>query len=325
VLTRVLDGVTRRVPLDAVARELVSLAGVAGNVPTALGCSAPAVTAVPVRTPATAWRRTTPVVLLHGYLGTEAIWAPLVPRLHRNGFVDVFTLRYDSLCAGVPELAAGLVAATATVMSRTGSPEVHLVGHSLGGLVVRYAVQVLGLDGAARSVVTVGTPHRGTRLAWLGLGPAVAQLHPGSVLLRELPPLEATPRVRWAVVHGSADFVAPPHVSGDAVSVPGYGHHSVLDSPELSEIVVAHLRASDRSSVPLWASPRAPSAGHGAVRAAQGTVRRTGSGVTDPPRGSCGCRRSRGAAGPDRCRSERCGPPQAPTTGADGPDGVDGD
>jgi triacylglycerol lipase len=255
VLTRVLDGVTRRVALDAVARELLSLAGAAGNVPRALGQPAPEVSEVPVVVPWPARTRTTPVLLVHGYLGTEAVWAPLVPRLHRNGFVDVFTLRYDTLSAGVPQLAAGLVEAVRTVLRRTGSPDVHLVGHSLGGLVARYAVQLLGLDEVTRSVVTVGTPHRGTRLAWLGLGPAAAQLQPGSGLLRDLPPLEDTSRVRWAVVQGSADILVSPRRARDELSLSGYGHHSVLGAPELADVVVAHLAASDRPSVHGVPSP----------------------------------------------------------------------
>jgi hypothetical protein len=37
-----------------------------------------------------------------------------------------------------------------------------LVGHSMGGLVARYAVEVLGLWQHTAAVVTIGTPHRGT-------------------------------------------------------------------------------------------------------------------------------------------------------------------
>lgn len=37
-----------------------------------------------------------------------------------------------------------------------------LIGHSMGGLVVRYAVEVLGLWEHTAAVVTIGTPHRGS-------------------------------------------------------------------------------------------------------------------------------------------------------------------
>lgn len=229
--------------MTTLGRELSSLAYAVANLPRALGQGKPVVLELPLLGPAPAVPIGTPVLLLHGYLGTGAAWAPLVRRLHEEGFVNVFALRYDSLSAGVPELAAVLADAARTAMARTGYAGVHLVGHSLGGLVARYAVQRLGLDRVTRSVVTIGTPHRGSRLARLGVGPAVAQLRPGSVLLRQLPPLTETGHVRWAVIYASADIVARA-VAGD-VALAGYGHHSVLEAPELADAVVEHLREAE--------------------------------------------------------------------------------
>lgn len=228
--------------LTTLGRELTCLASAVVHLPRAIGHGAPVVLELPPPVPP-AVPIGTPVLLLHGYLGTGTAWGPLVRRLHTAGFVHVFALRYDSLSAGVPELAEVLTDAVRTTMARTGHTGVHLVGHSLGGLVVRYAVQRLGLDRVTRSVVTIGTPHRGSRLARLGVGPAVAQLRPGSVLLRQLPPLTQTGQVRWAVIYASADVVARA-VAGET-SLRGYGHHSVLEAPELADAVVEHLRGAE--------------------------------------------------------------------------------
>ena len=62
----------------------------------------------------------------------------------------------------------------------------HVVGHSLGGLVARYYVQRLGGDARVHTLVTLGTPHSGTVPAYflpLRLG---RQLRPGSDLMTEL-------------------------------------------------------------------------------------------------------------------------------------------
>jgi triacylglycerol lipase len=135
------------------------------------------------------------------------------------------------------------------VMARTGASHVHLVGHSLGGLVARYAVQRLGLDEVTRSVTTVATPHGGSPLARFGPGPAAAQLRPGSVLLRGLPPLDLSGPVRWRVIAASADLVVPVAPLG-AVTLAGYGHHSILAAPELADAVLGNLR---NASVPAAA------------------------------------------------------------------------
>lgn len=236
------------VGFDTVGRELMSLVNVAAMIPRALSPVDLGVTGVPYVGHPPTMAITTPVLLVHGYLGSERPWTPLVRRLHTGGFVHIFTLRYNSLSAGVPQLAAELAEQAATVMARLGLPTVHLIGHSLGGLVARYAVQRLGLDQVARSVTTVATPHRGSPLARFGAGPAAAQLRPDSALLRGLPPLEQTRQVRWAVVHAGADLVVPPPRTGEGLCLAGYGHHSILNAPELAEAVVTHLVSAESAA-----------------------------------------------------------------------------
>lgn len=209
----------------------------------------PGLTGIPFVGPQPTAPVVTPVVLVHGYLGTAAVWGPLVRRLHADGFVSIFTLGYDALSAGVPQLAVELADHVATIMRGVQRPGVHLVGYSLGGVVARYAVQRLELDRITRTVATIATPHRGSPLAWLGPGPAAAQLRPGSALLRELPPLEATHQVKWAVIHAGADLVVPPPPPGEGCCLPGYGHHSILSASELADAVVAHLRNGELTPV----------------------------------------------------------------------------
>jgi pimeloyl-ACP methyl ester carboxylesterase len=236
---------------QAVGRELASMLRAAANLPAALGRRAPHLVDVAVSAGAPAPATATPVILVHGYLGTQDVWTPLVRRLHGAGYVNVSTLRYDALSAGVPELGAALVDVVTAVVARTGRQHVHLVGHSLGGLVVRYAVQRLGLDRVTASVATVAAPHRGIPLAWFGPGPAAAQLRSGSALFRGLPPLDGAGPVRWAVIHGSADLIVPAPPAGAGTRLAGYGHHSILTSPELADAILDHLVAAEPASVRL--------------------------------------------------------------------------
>ncbi|HEY0359066.1 MAG TPA: alpha/beta fold hydrolase [Mycobacteriales bacterium] len=228
--------------LTGVRREASCLLRAVTGLPTVLGDRTPRLTELPSAGAATI---TTPVILVHGYLGTGAGWAPLVRSLHRAGVGNVFVLRYDAFAAGVPAAAAALVAAATTAMARAGRPGVHLVGHSLGGVVVRYAVQHLGLDAVTRSVLTVAAPHQGTWLARFGPGPSAAALRPGSPILAALPPLESTPGVRWAAVHAGTDVVVGGRRAAGGTSVPAYGHLGILRAPELGDAVLAHLASGE--------------------------------------------------------------------------------
>lgn len=215
-----------------------------------------------------------PVLLVHGYLGTPSCWDRLVPRLHDAGVDDVFTFGYNAIASTIPLLAADLVRAAELAMDRTRTNGIHLAGHSLGGLVIRYAVQRLGLSAVADAVVTIATPHRGSPLAVVAPGVAGAQMRPGSALLHHLPPLWSTSGVRWLVVDSDQDLVVPPSLppttdsppegppadtlradsiavgAGGAsvasgavehVVVSGIGHQGILRSPQVCDAVVRHL------------------------------------------------------------------------------------
>lgn len=74
----------------------------------------------------------------------------------------------------------------------TGSRDARLffVTHSMGGLVARYAVEVLGLWSDTRAVVTIGTPHRGSSKAALFLNsglPGLGWYSRFTTLIRSLP------------------------------------------------------------------------------------------------------------------------------------------
>lgn len=84
--------------------------------------------------------------------------------------------------AGTPERAAVLATeidrareafcrerSTDDVATCTASTQVHLVGHSQGGLDARYVVSKLGYGPHTASVTTIGAPHRGTPLGDVGL------------------------------------------------------------------------------------------------------------------------------------------------------------
>ncbi|GGY19728.1 hypothetical protein GCM10010358_83000 [Streptomyces minutiscleroticus] len=193
----------------------------------------------------------TPVLLVPGYLSPHAAWDPLLRKLRLDGFHDITCLHYNPFKMGIPDIASLLVSEARNAMQRSGSSGVHLIGYSLGGLAVRYAVQRLGLDDAVLSAVTVATPHHGSLLAHLGVGPAVRQLRSNSPLLSALPDIDASQKVQWFLIGAQSDAVVPLSNAtagqyADSSCIPGCGHLRIMDSPELADAVVSHLKSSTR-------------------------------------------------------------------------------
>lgn len=104
-----------------------------------------------------------PVLLVHGYICNHRVWDALTPRLRRAGHA-VLCVNLEPLFTSIGDYAAQIEQAVQTLCSRTGASQVALVGHSMGGLAIRAWLRDFGLDRAAR-VITLGTPHAGTRIA----------------------------------------------------------------------------------------------------------------------------------------------------------------
>ncbi|MFI0511505.1 esterase/lipase family protein [Streptomyces sp. WSLK1-5] len=128
-----------------------------------------------------------PVVLLHGFIDNRSVFVLLRRSLAQHGREQIESLNYSPLTCDIRAAAELLGRHIEGICERTGSERVDVVGHSLGGLIARYYVQRLGGDARVRTLVTLGTPHSGTRVVPLANAhPIVRQMRPGSELLEEL-------------------------------------------------------------------------------------------------------------------------------------------
>lgn len=163
----------------------------------------------------------TPILLVHGMVDNRSIFTLLHRGLRRRGFHRVLTLNYSPLTRDVRLAATSLATRVEELCEETGFERIHLIGHSMGGLIARYYVQCLGGDARVHTLVTLGTPHAGTRAASLVPHDLARQLRPGSDLVREL--AQATPGCRTRFLAVWSDL--------DALIVPK--RHARVDHPDL--------------------------------------------------------------------------------------------
>jgi pimeloyl-ACP methyl ester carboxylesterase len=203
-----------------------------------------------------------PILLVHGLVDNRSIFARLQRTLRRRGFSQVETLNLPLYATDVPHAGLMLAAAVTQLCARTGYQQVHVVAHSLGGLVARYYVQRLDGDERVHTLVTLGTPHGGTRLAHLvpRVVPyrLVASLRPGSPLLTELARPAAGCRTRFVAVGGGLDSVVRPESAALChpdlrvlnVTIPGLGHHALPFNGDVAHGIAAVL--ADLDAAPRW-------------------------------------------------------------------------
>lgn len=210
-----------------------------------------------------------PVVLVHGYAHNHSGWYVLEKALRKEGYSHLSAIDHDPWVRAVPEIARQLAAHVREVKAKTGSPKVHVVGHSLGGLILRWYVQELGGDEHVDTAVTICSPHRGSPIARLGGLRTMQDLAPGSTLLRQLAHGTRETDVRWVGVWSDTDALVPgwsarldhPHLKATNHKARFHGHLSAIVSPVVVRNVVHELVASDARPVgPARVLPLRPAA-----------------------------------------------------------------
>jgi pimeloyl-ACP methyl ester carboxylesterase len=71
-------------------------------------------------------------------------------------------MSYPPLGTSVEQPAEQLVAEVETILCATGADKVHLVGHSLGGVVIAQAITDRRLDGRVDTAIILGSPCGGS-------------------------------------------------------------------------------------------------------------------------------------------------------------------
>jgi len=115
-----------------------------------------------------------PVLLVHGYLCNHRVWDDMARALRQAGH-PVLTVDLEPLFTSIDDYAATLERSVTTLLAQTQSQQVVLVGHSMGGLAIRAWLRAHGSGRVAR-IVTLGTPHQGTRIAQASMTPNGAQM-----------------------------------------------------------------------------------------------------------------------------------------------------
>ena len=213
----------------------------------------------------------TPIILVHGLVDNRSIFTLLRRALRRRGFGRILTLNYSPLTQDVRGVAARLADLVERTCEETGYERVHVVGHSLGGIVARYYVQRLGGDARVHTLCTLGSPHSGTHAAKLlpqALPGTVRQLRPGSDLMTELAAPSPGCATRFVAFWSDLDqLIVPqrnaaidhPDLAVRNVQLRGVGHMSLpIHGRVVHEIatVLAHLD-EDGSTLSAGVTPLA--------------------------------------------------------------------
>ncbi len=190
---------------------------------------------------------TLPVLLVHGYLCNGAIWTPMRRFLEARG-VPAFSHDLEPVHAGIDDYVDALAERIEAVCRTAGTERLVVVGHSMGGLVVRACLRK-GRGARIAKLVTLGTGHRGSRMARFGQGENARQMEWGSAWIRALEQAEhGAPAVPVTSIYSPIDNLIVPRESAvlqgaKNLRAAPIGHVSLAFAPAIREMVLDEIRS----------------------------------------------------------------------------------
>ncbi len=170
------------------------------------------------------------VVLVHGFLCNRGLWAPWLARLkkHRRAFVAV---NLEPVFGSIDRYATLIDRAITQVTQATGMPPL-IICHSMGGLAVRAWLQATHSGGSrVHHIVTIGSPHGGTKIARFAYPENVRQMSYNSAWLVKLKSSErGEDRKLFTCFYSNCDNIVFP---ASTATLPGADNRHIPGVPHL--------------------------------------------------------------------------------------------
>jgi len=176
-----------------------------------------------------------PLILVHGMGGNPGTFIPMAWYLWLQGRKRSYKINFEH-GQSIDQMAQALNRFVADVLKATGERQVEIVAHSMGGIIARLALARRGSAQRVKTLITLGTPHRGTHVARFANTELTLELRPDSALMRRLAAISWPARVRGVSFWSRADLlVLPPESAAldgtEQVDASPITHYSYLIGP----------------------------------------------------------------------------------------------
>lgn len=194
------------------------------------------------------------IILIHGLYHNSSAWTLFRRRLKARGFHRLSTVSYSSLRQDFWRLVAKIDQHICSI-SDTQHGSIILVGHSLGGLLAKACASRGECRGRIAGVITLGSPHQGSKLAVMGIGPLARDIAHGGPIPTEIASGLLAERVRCFAIYSPIDNMVLPNEALRPME-PGWAcietepvsHVSLLYHRPTTDLVIQKLREICRGS-----------------------------------------------------------------------------
>jgi len=193
----------------------------------------------------------TPILLVHGYGQNQMDWIWFRYQLKHKQVGPIYSINLTPPFASISDLAELVKQRVTSIQQETQQSHIILIGHSMGGLVSCYYAEFLAKPGDVLTIITLGSPFQGTKLAALGYGKNVKEMAPHSPFLKEITQRIQHSSIQYHHVASKMDNIIVPWESAlplsntandDQLILDDHGHLQLLISPKVIAQVVKWIQ-----------------------------------------------------------------------------------
>jgi len=186
-----------------------------------------------------------PVILLHGLFHNRACWLWVKFRLRRKGLRNLYTINLPPW-KDIESLTERLTLKIDELRLAGAGDRVHLVGHSMGGVIARNYLQLRGGGERVDRCVLLAAPNHGSKLAPFAISRLGEALVPGSAFLNRLNAAPLPHPERITAICSRHDNIVLPWQSARlegvrTIELSGMGHVGILYCPNALDALIEGL------------------------------------------------------------------------------------
>lgn len=189
----------------------------------------------------------TPVLFLHGLFFNKTCWTVMKLRLKSLGVTNLHTMNLPPT-RDIETLTEKVALKVDTLRHTYKCEKVHLVCHSMGGIIARNFVQIRGGADKVEQCILLGAPNKGSKLAPFAITRLSESIMPGAEFLTNLNGKPIPKKVTLTNIYSRHDNMVIPAdraVLDKAINIEltGRGHNSLLYDNSVFKHVLSILKA----------------------------------------------------------------------------------
>src|SRR3990167_10232137 len=127
-----------------------------------------------------------PILFIHGYMHHSVVFLYMIKTIKKAGYNSIFTINLNKPFSSIEVFSQEMKIKVTEIKKNTNSNKIHIIAHSMGGVVAAYYALFLDKEESIDKLITICSPLNGTYAAFAGAGKCAYEMRKNSIFINNL-------------------------------------------------------------------------------------------------------------------------------------------